>query len=1715
MLAVFALLALAWSATAQAAPANDDFANAETLEATLPTSKFANNELASKQTGEPNHAGNAGGHSVWYSWTPSANTPVAIRTCFGLDTLLAVYTGSTVNGLTPVASNDDFTGCNSTGSEVQFSATAGTTYKIAVDGKNGAQGSFSLELRGVPANDDFANAQAISATLPQFAFGSNTFATKQAGEPNHAGNAGGHSVWFTWTPAASGPVGISTCLFNGPDTLLAVYTGASVNNLTPVASNDDSPECGGGGGNSEVSFTATAGTTYKIAVDSKDGVQGSIQLGLKGPPANDNFAAGETVGPTFPVFASGSNKLAGKEAGEPSHVGNVGGHSVWFNWTPSASGPVEVSTCANFNGTLDTLLAVYTGSSVNGLTPVASNDDTGGCKTTDSVVEFAATAGTTYRIAVDGKDGSEGGFGLQLHGAPVNDDFANATPLGPGLPASIFDSNKVATKQAGEPNHAGDAGGHSVWYSWTPANSGSVEISTCSFSGLDTLLAVYTGSTVNGLTPVASNDNGSSFPCGSSGSEVQFTATAGTTYKIAVDGKNGSRGSFELHLIGPPANDDFSAAETLESSLPDFASGTLKMASKQAGEPEHADDPGGHSVWYSWTPDSSGPVGISTCESSFNGLDTLLAVYTGSSVNNLTPVASNDDGPSSNCSNADSEVRFSAVAGTTYRIAVDGAGESVGGFQLRLFGQPTNDNFANASSLGSTNSTSESGSNTFATKEAGEPNHAGNAGGHSVWFTWTPASSGTVEVSTCSFNNQLDTLLAVYTGSTVNGLTPVASNDDAVSAGNEGSECGENGGSTLSLAAVAGTTYRIAVDGKNGAEGNFTIRLQGRAANDDFSKAQTITGSLPTGSSGNTKFAGKEAGEPNHAGNAGGHSVWFTWTPASTGLVDISTCGNFNSTFDALLAVYTGSAVNNLTPVASNDDGPGGCGSTNSDVQFTATAGTTYRIAVDGKGGTEGSFDLNLSGIPANDNFAKAQAVNGTYASGSNKLAGKEAGEPNHAVWFTWTPTSNVAAKISSCSSGGLDSLLAVYTGSAVNGLTPVASNDDSGSEGCNSTDSKVSFSAIAGTVYKIAVDGKAGTQGSFSLEFGGSSSNDDFEHAQSLGSGSSAEAFASIELATKQAGEPNHAGNAGGHSVWYSWTPASTGPIDISTCTFGSIDTLLAVYTGSTVNGLTPVVSNDDDSSTPCESTTDSDVQFTATAGTTYRIAVDGKNGSTGSVELSHAQSLGGRLPAGSFRSSKLATKQAGEPNHAGNAGGHSVWFKWTAPSSGQVGIDTCDSSFDTLLAVYTGSAVNNLTPIASNDDGGCGNRSKLVFSATAGTTYKIAVDGKDGAQGTVELDLYGPPANDDFSSSRVVSPSLPRFISGSTKLATKEAGEPNHAGNAGGHSVWYSWTPLSGGEVTISTCFPRFDTLLAVYTGSAVNGLTPVASNDNAPADGDFECGEGGGSEVAFSAVAGTTYRIAVDGAAGEEGNFELDLQAVGTPRHLLTVTKSGSGDGTVSSAPAGIDCGSSCEHEFDQGTTVSLTATPDSNSTFTGWSGSGCSGSGSCQVQLGSDHSVTANFTENAPDQRSLSVGRAGTGGGTVGSAPAGIDCGLTCSAAFVEGTVVTLTATPDSNSVFGGWSGACSGAGGCQVTMSQARTVTATFNTKPSEGGGGGGAGGGAPSGGASTPVPVPQLAPTAPPAAKPKPKPLKCKAGFKKTTVHGKAKCVKKKGKHRK
>ena len=152
---------------------------------------------------------------------------------------------------------------------------------------------------------------------------------------------------------------------------------------------------------------------------------------------------------------------------------------------------------------------------------------------------------------------------------------------------------------------------------------------------------------------------------------------------------------------------------------------------------------------------------------------------------------------------------------------------------------------------------------------------------------------------------------------------------------------------------------------------------------------------------------------------------------------------------------------------------------------------------------------------------------------------------------------------------------------------------------------------------------------------------------------------------------------------------------------------------------------------------------------------------------------------------------------------------------------------------------------------------------------------------------------------------------------------------------------------------------------------------------------------------------------------------------------------GNGTVTSSPAGINCGATCNASYAIGTVVTLTAASDVSSDFTGWSGSGCSGMGTCVVTVAGATQVNANF---ALKTWKLDLTKAGNGSGTISSTPAGINCGPACTtqnATFNHGTMVLLSAASGAGSSFTGWSGACTGVSPCTVTMDQARNVTATF------------------------------------------------------------------------
>lgn len=279
---------------------------------------------------------------------------------------------------------------------------------------------------------------------------------------------------------------------------------------------------------------------------------------------------------------------------------------------------------------------------------------------------------TKLAMAVLGAAGVFTYGGHALAAPPANDNLANATTV-PAAGGDLAGTNVDATKETGEPEHAGVPGGASIWYTWTPASSGLVAMSTQG-SLIDSVLGVYTGAAYP-LTLVADNDD-EDFGSGIVTSRVSFSAVAGTTYKIAIDGFDGESGSIQLHVIPgimAPSNDNLVDAAAITGNV-GSAMGTNVDATKETGELNIAGNPGGASVWWTWTAPVSDTYMFNTHGSTF---DTIMGVYTGAA-HPLALVAEGDD----SSQGTSSEVSFPALAGTTYKIAVDGYDGGTGNINL-------------------------------------------------------------------------------------------------------------------------------------------------------------------------------------------------------------------------------------------------------------------------------------------------------------------------------------------------------------------------------------------------------------------------------------------------------------------------------------------------------------------------------------------------------------------------------------------------------------------------------------------------------------------------------------------------------------------------------------------------------------------------------------------------------------------------------------------------------------------------------------------------------------------------------------------------------------------------------------------------------------------------------------------------------------------------
>lgn len=420
--------------------------------------------------------------------------------------------------------------------------------------------------------------------------------------------------------------------------------------------------------------------------------------------------------------------------------------------------------------------------------------------------------------------------------------------------------------------------------------------------------------------------------------------------------------------------------------------------------------------------------------------------------------------------------------------------------------------------------------------------------------------------------------------------------------------------------------------------------LHAQLLTDNFA-ARPETSSSTVTFNGNTTSATSEVGEPNHGGFRL-HSVWGAWTAPGNGNVTISTSG---SSFDTVLAVYVGTALSNLLPVAQNNDVQ--TGFTWSSVTFPTKSGVTYSFAVDGSpnGVTtgQGSVVVNLAFTSGSqpgaeigtDSFAARPTLpSALQAIGTcdTRLATIELDEPdgigfkNQTVWWRWVAPSNGLVTIDTLASGvGFDTALTVYVGNMLTNLSEVAINDNAP----NVLQSRVAFQARAGQEYQVMVDGfpnsTSAGQGNLILnlslqpnfEPGAVPGFDHFAQRGLLGGinarGAANNTFYGVEL-----NEPNH-GSFRNHTTWWQWTAPADGPVDIKT-EGSDFDTFLAVYTGAALTSLQLVASNNNGTNV-----TWSEVKFNAQHGVNYQIMVDGAPNSTSAGQGNIVLSVNQAVPA------------------------------------------------------------------------------------------------------------------------------------------------------------------------------------------------------------------------------------------------------------------------------------------------------------------------------------------------------------------------------------------------------------------------------------------------------------------------------------------------------
>lgn len=425
-----------------------------------------------------------------------------------------------LNGTTQVTFNNSGISPDSRARDPVYSGTmtvptTGTNLTLVVTvsapNKETAEVSVVYYIAIRPSNDRFANAIKVAAGGGTYV-ANNRFADAylESYEPAHAAAASvTSSLWWSWTPTSNARALIDTggSLFN---TLLGVYTGGSLSSLTEV----DSAQTLVLQRKAYVLLDAKKGETYRIAIASTS-TNNAGQINLRIAPNASPDLTPPIVGVSVPVSG---------------YI--VTSNTVEVVATAYDPGPIS-SGVDHLNFKVSPINHRLQGPGSSG----AEGDST-------NRVALVEGRNTVSVSAVDGVGNTSDAVDIVViyRRTPVaNDHFSFATAL-TGTSGTASVNNTEATREPGEPTHAGNDGGHSVWWKWTAPEDGSLLLST-EGSGIDTLLGLYTGERVADLHTVTSNDDAFD---NSAYSKLQQGVRSNQLYYIAVDSFNAATGVVQL-----------------------------------------------------------------------------------------------------------------------------------------------------------------------------------------------------------------------------------------------------------------------------------------------------------------------------------------------------------------------------------------------------------------------------------------------------------------------------------------------------------------------------------------------------------------------------------------------------------------------------------------------------------------------------------------------------------------------------------------------------------------------------------------------------------------------------------------------------------------------------------------------------------------------------------------------------------------------------------------------------------------------------------------------------------------------------------------------------------------------------------------------------------------------------------------------------------------